>query len=90
MTVLTALGRLRGERLEEDLYRVKAARTPINGPYKEAAKLVRRLLGWEEGSTRPYLSTRNAQNKTGISNGTINALDFTVLGVIVMFMREVK
>ena len=74
MIVLTAPGRFRGERLETDPYRAKAARTPINGPYKEAAKIVRHLLGWEDGSARPYLSTRNAQNKTGISNGTINTL----------------
>ena len=55
-------------------YREKAARREIDGPYKDGAREVRRLLGWEVGSKKAFLSTRAAQNKTNISFGTINSM----------------
>ena len=44
---------------------------PIDGRYPALAKVIRHLLGWEKGSPRPYLTTRGAQRKTGISHVTI-------------------
>lgn len=54
-----------------DPYQEKAASKPIDGPNKELALEVRRLLGWTDDADRPFLSTRAAEFKTEISNGTI-------------------
>jgi hypothetical protein len=74
MNMELILRRGKFQELLVDPYRIKAANLPIEGPYKDGARFVRRILGWEESEDRPYLSTRNAQHKTGISNGTINTL----------------
>lgn len=54
-------------------YKTKALQIPIEGPCPQLALEVRRLLGWT-GDDRPFLSTRQAARKIGVSNGTIASL----------------
>lgn len=56
--------------MADNPYQEKAAARPIDGQFKALAEAVRELLGWNGGG-RPFLSTRAAEFKTGISNGTI-------------------
>lgn len=53
-------------------YQTKAVSLPIDGPYPAFARAVRHLLGWSADSDRPFLSTRAAMAKTGLSNFTIS------------------
>lgn len=60
-----------------DIYnaeRCKASARPLRGPCAALAGEVRRLLGWEPGSGRPFLSTRAAAAKCGLSNSTVGAV----------------
>jgi hypothetical protein len=59
--------------LAESPYRERAKDRPIEGRLKDLAREVRRLLGWD-GDDRPFVSTRTAARKTGLSNGTIASL----------------
>ena len=54
--------------------RRRASERPVVGAHVDFALEVRRLLGWEVGSTRPFLSTRAAYLKTGVSNGSVNSM----------------
>lgn len=54
-------------------YRARARDRAIEGQNKDLAREARRLLGWDDGE-RPFVSTRTAARKTGLSNGTIAAL----------------
>ncbi len=44
---------------------------PIYGPYREFGAEVRRLLGATPGASRPYLSLKAAERRTGVSGSTI-------------------
>jgi len=57
-----------------DELRKKALERTIDGPYSDLAKEVRYLLGWVEGSSRPYLTSRMAYRKTGVNYSTIAAM----------------
>lgn len=54
--------------------RLEAAQRPISDNYPELALAVRRLLGHEIGSSRPYLSFGQAEQRTGLDKSTIRDL----------------
>ena len=54
--------------------REKAALRPIDGRYDEMAKEVRKLLGWGSCEDYPFLTTRSAARKTGISHTAISSM----------------
>ena len=53
----------------EELEKVNSR--PIDGVYPELAREVRRLLGFDRASSRPYLTSRMASRKTGVNHSTI-------------------
>ena len=59
---------------DEEAQRRKASERPIDGEYPQMASEVRRLLGWEVGSTRPFLTTRMAWRKTGVNHATVSTM----------------
>lgn len=52
-------------------YSERAKERPIEGMYRDFAIEIRHLLGWTDTTDRPFISTRTAARKTGLSNGTI-------------------
>ena len=54
-------------------YSERAQDIPIDGPCKELANEVRRLLGWGQPG-RPFLTLRMAQRRTGVSASAIGNL----------------
>ena len=54
--------------------RKKSVDRVIDGPYPEFAQEVRRLLGWEDNSTREYFSTRQASSITGVNYSTVSMM----------------
>lgn len=44
---------------------------PIDGRYPEFGQAVRHLLGWYTEDNRPYLSSRDVQRMTGITNSAV-------------------
>lgn len=61
-------------KMTESEKRAKAASMPIDGPYRELALLVRRMLGWEIDSQAAFMTTRDAARKTGVSYSTISSM----------------
>ena len=53
--------------------RTRAGARPIDGRYPQLAIELRRLLGWTD-ENRPFLTTRMASRKTGISYATISTM----------------
>jgi hypothetical protein len=53
---------------------LEAWNKPVDGPYHDFAIEVRKLLGYEPGGTRPYLSTRAAAIKTNVNSTTISTM----------------
>lgn len=54
--------------------RERAQARPVNGPYPEYAREVRRLLGYYSEDRRSFLSLRMAEGKTGVKHTTIGTM----------------
>lgn len=54
--------------------REKAGERSIVGQYGDLAVAVRRLMGWEVASDRPFLTARDASYRTGVNYSTIAAM----------------
>lgn len=52
----------------------RAQQRPIDGPCREYALMVRRLLGYYPSDRRPFLSLRAAEGKTGVKHTTIGTM----------------
>ena len=60
--------------------REKALLRPIDGPFKEFAQEVRRLMGYYAEERRPFLTSRMASRKTGVNYSTIASMTRGVRG----------